>query len=331
MSKKIDIVIPWVDGADPVWLAEKKKYEAGISSDKDSSAKRYRDMDNLQYVFRGIEKHMPWVNSIYFLTCGHIPQWLNTGNARLRIVNHKEFIPEEFLPTFSSHVIELNMHRIEGLSEHFIYFNDDIFVLKDTKETDFFKDGLPCDSNIPAIVVPTLTRFPMIVFNTVAYINKNFDKRKFIKEHPDKWFNLKFGIINVFKSLIFSQGPSYIGFKNIHVANAYNKSILNEVWKAEPEILLSTCSHRFRSDNDVNQYLFRYWQLASGKFSPARVRGRSFRLTDNNKELLDYLRRRKNIMVCINDTDMITDFDKVKKDINKALQSILPDKSSFEL
>lgn len=331
MNDKIDIVIPWVDGNDPDWQAEKSKYEIGITNDKDSSPKRYRDMDNLQYVFRGIEKYMPWVNRVYFLTYGHVPRWLNLNNPKLRVVNHKDFIPEEYLPTFSSHVIELNMHRIKGLSEHFIYFNDDIFVLRNTRETDFFKNGLPCDSDIPAIVVPTLTRFPMIVFNTVAYTNKNFNKRSFIKQHPEKWYNLRYGVLNLFKAFLFSFGSSYTGFKNMHVANSYNKTTLEKVWETEHEILAQTCSHKFRSDTDVNQYLFRYWQLASGNFSPAKVRGCTFRVTDNNEALIEYILNRKNIMVCINDSDMITDFDKTKNEINNALQKILPEKSSFEV
>ena len=69
--------------------------------------------------------------------------WLNTENPKLTVVNHKDYIPEEYLPTFSSHPIELNLHRIKGLSEQFVYFNDDTFIINAMQPEDFFKKGLP--------------------------------------------------------------------------------------------------------------------------------------------------------------------------------------------
>ena len=112
---KIDVVITWVDGNDKAWQAEKEKY-LPLRSDK----VRYRNWDNVQYIFRGIEKFMPWVNCVHFVTWGHLPKWMNTNYEKLHVVNHKDFIPKEYLPTFNSNAIELNLHRIPGLSENFI-------------------------------------------------------------------------------------------------------------------------------------------------------------------------------------------------------------------
>ena len=127
MTQDIDLVIPWVDGNDVEWKKEKDKcLEAG-----DGRVNRYRDWDNLRYVFRGIEKYMPWIRKIHFVTWGHLPEWLNVEHPKLNIVKHQDYIPEKYLPTFSSHTIEMNLHRIKGLAEQFIYTNDDIFFLKD--------------------------------------------------------------------------------------------------------------------------------------------------------------------------------------------------------
>ena len=134
-SFKIDFVLPWVDGNDPKWLKEKNKY---ITYKGDSNINRYRDFDNLKYLFRGIEKYASWVNKIFFVTWGHIPKWLNTNNEKIRIVKHDEFIPKEYLPTFNSNVIELNLHRIQDLSEHFVLFNDDVFILEKNISLRFF-------------------------------------------------------------------------------------------------------------------------------------------------------------------------------------------------
>lgn len=133
---KIDFVIPWVDGNDPKWKTEKDKYSP-TKADESNSANRYRDWGLLPYWFRAVEKYTPWVNKIYFVTWGHIPGFLNTEHEKLKIVNHKDYIPVEYLPTFSSHVIEANLHRIPGISEHFVYFNDDTFILRPMPETSF--------------------------------------------------------------------------------------------------------------------------------------------------------------------------------------------------
>ena len=141
MQNAVDFVIIWVDGNDPEWRREKNEYKGVLTREEDDSEHRYRDWDNLQYWFRGVEKFCPWVRTIHFVTWGHLPKWLNTDNPKLHIVNHRDYIPAEYLPTFSSHTIELNLHRIEGLSERFVYFNDDMFIIKPTTEMDFFRNG----------------------------------------------------------------------------------------------------------------------------------------------------------------------------------------------
>ena len=150
-DEKIDVVILWVDGNDEKWLIEKNKY-SNIEGNK--SINRFRDCDNLHFLFRGIDKYMPWVNNIFFITCGQIPKWLNINHPKLKLVNHKDYIPEKYLPTFNSNVIEMNLHRINDLSEKFILFNDDIFVIDNIDKDFFFKDGLPTDIYCETIIIP---------------------------------------------------------------------------------------------------------------------------------------------------------------------------------
>ena len=87
--EKIDFVLLWVDGSDPAWLEEKNKY-SDVQVNVSASAARYRDWDNLQYWFRGVEKYAPWVNKIFFITWGHLPKWLNINHPKLQIVRHEE-------------------------------------------------------------------------------------------------------------------------------------------------------------------------------------------------------------------------------------------------
>ena len=143
-NNPIDFVIAWVDGSDTEWQKEKARFETGSTSG-DRREIRFRDWDNLRYWFRAVEMYAPWVNRIHFVTWGHFPKWLNTEHPKLHIVKHEDFIPSEFLPTFNSHTIEWNFHRILGLSERFVYFNDDMFLLNQIRPENFFIGEKPVD------------------------------------------------------------------------------------------------------------------------------------------------------------------------------------------
>ena len=171
----IDFVVLWVDGNDPEWQKEKAKYQ-GKSLNDSNSSNRYRDWGLMPYWFRAVEKFAPWVRKIHFVTCGHLPDFLNTASPKLNIVKHSDFIPEEYLPTFSSHAIEMNIHRIPGLSEHFVYFNDDTFLLRPLSETAFFKDGLPCTSAVerPIELKGNFGVWQHAAVNDLSVVNSHF-------------------------------------------------------------------------------------------------------------------------------------------------------------
>lgn len=148
---KVDFVIPWVDGADVTWYEKKLKYSGKLSGDENIN--RYRDWGTLKYWFRGVEKYAPWVNKVYLITDNQTPEWIDLQCSKLQLINHSDFIPSKNLPTFSSHPIELNMHRISALSEHFVYFNDDCFLTKPVEKSLFFKNDVPCDSPVLSPII----------------------------------------------------------------------------------------------------------------------------------------------------------------------------------
>src|SRR5699024_8602050 len=154
---------------------------------------RYREWGILKYWFRGVEKFAPWVNKIHFVTWGHTPSWLNVKHPKLNIVKHEDYIPSKYLPTFSSRPIELNLHRIKGLSEQFVFFNDDMFLLKPVKKEDFFKNGLPRDIAAQDVVVHNDFVHSIAEFNAIMLINKYFTKQNVLKSNPLKWIRLRYG------------------------------------------------------------------------------------------------------------------------------------------
>ena len=327
----IDIVIPWVDGNDPNWIAEKNKYYKG--TEKSVHKYDYQDWDLLRYFFRGIERFAPWVNKVFFITWGHVPKWLNENHPKLRIINHRDYIPEKYLPTFSSHTIELNLHRIPELSEHFIYFNDDMFLINRCSPELFFYKGLPRDSAIINPIAPANNNcISSLQLTTIAVINENFGKHAVIKRSPLKWFNIKYGKLLPLNFMFIPWGR-FPGLLEKHIPSSFLKSTFWEVWEKEYNLLDQTCSHKFRDfKTDVNQWIMREWQIASGKFEPRSIRAGKLLSIHNESEAeiaAAFIKAQREPMVCIND-HVEGDFHFMAKTIEEAFETILPYRSGFE-
>ncbi len=326
----IDVVITWVDGNDPEWKKVKNKYTPPAQKDSASDT-RYRDWDNLQYVLRGIEQNMPWVRRVHLVTWGHIPKWLNTGCSKLNIVRHEDFIPAEYLPTFNSNAIELNLHRIEDLAERFICFNDDMFVVKKTCSEDFFMNGLPKDMACISPQPIYRSSIMNIELNNMKIINDYFSGQD-IKDNRKKWLNFgKYGQYAV-RTAIFLKFKSIIGIFQPHVPYTLMKSTYETLWQKEYEILDETCKNKFRTIGDVNVWLLRSWQLLSGDFEPRSYKFGQLISASDTDAIKYYLGNKSGCrVVCINDDASVTDFEQTRDIVNSLLAQVLPDKSSFEL
>jgi len=324
----IDFVIPWVDGNDSDWQAQLKKYSLNPELE-DARFERYRDWDNLHFWFRGVETFAPWVRKIHFITHGHLPDWLNIAHPKINIVRHEDYIPAEYLPVFSSHPIELFINSIEGLSDKFVYFNDDTFLINSVKESDFFMHGIPCD--IAAMNAISPGGIAHILLNNLEVISSHFNKRAVIKSHLYKWFNIK-TISKSLRTLALMPWPGFTGFYDPHTAQPYLKSTLDTVWQVERETLLKTAKSRFRSNTDVNAYLFRYWHLCTGQFNQCNREKFSefFVLHDDNiDKICEHLISQKSKVITLNDNTNL-DFDKLKSQLTASFNMLLSEKSSFE-
>jgi hypothetical protein len=324
----IDFVIIWVDGNDPQWQAEKAIYDNRVAGD--NRVNRFRSWDNLHYWFRGVEKYAPWVRKIHFVTWGHLPAWLNTANPKLQIVKHEDYIPAAYRPTFNSHTIELNLHRIDGLAQRFLYFNDDMFLTSELFQEDIFRDGLPCDSALETVQTFVKGGIDHIIASNLEVINHHFNKREAINRNPSKWYTPKYGK-GMLKNLYLYPFKRFVGFFNSHLPYAYLKTTFEQVWDKEFSTLNETCLHRFRQPLDVNQWLMRYWQLASGSFIPVAPKlGRFFSIGRDDIDIEKAIKKRQYKMICLSDDDTNIDYDAQKARINAWFDHILPNKSSFE-
>lgn len=334
MNYDIDFVVTWVDPSDPKWREEYNRY-ANIDS-KGSVEARYRNWDQFRYWFRSVEKYAPWVRKIYLLTYGHIPSWLNTDDEKIVVVQHQDFIPKRFLPTFNSISIEFNMHRIPGLSERFVYFNDDVFLASETEPGDFFINGLP---NYCAIAYPLKNYiyngpFAHQLFSNLGVINSKFRIQSVMEKSPELWFSKLYGKDVEYNYNAYKE--SYLpGMFFSHLACPFLKSYFLKVWSEIPDILEETCQHRIRTYSDIMHQIIALWTVMEGSFNPVRKNhyGRHFGMLSKQIKAVDNAFLSKtNKCICLNDSVDITDdnYDAVKNEIDRILEREFPQKSIFE-
>ena len=334
----VDFVVLWVDGSDPEWLAEKSKYQNNDDMIKKyNTAARFREWDNFNYWFRSVEQYAPWVRYVYLVTWGHTPAWLNKEHRKLKIIKHQDFIPQKYLPTFSCNPIQLNLWRIEGLSEHYVCFDDDIFITKPLNKSDFFYNGLPKEC---AIAKPEYPRVNMDtwehqLFNVAGVINSSFDIKKSIAKNPEKWFSYKYG--NYLKYNVRAyEDNKIVGMYYTHLAGPSRKSVCKEVWDEIGEQLDKTCMNRFRTMSDLILQVFRLWNIFKGDFEPVErdYYGYAANITPDN---FDYFKKcilsDNYKMICVNDSDYLKEenFDQLKNQLLKVFETKYLEKSSFEL
>lgn len=329
---EIDFVIIWVDMNDPEWKKDFAEYSGRVSTESNSvSDARFRDYGFLKYWFRGVERFAPWVRKIHLLTCGHYPEWLDTDNPKLHLVSHKDVIPAEFLPTFNSGVIERYIHRIPGLAEHFVYFNDDFYIIRPVSPSRFFRNGLPCD--IAAFRYHfAVSQWYKMLENNIRIINRHFNKKDVIRRDHNKWFDPSYGLRARWNRLLKNYNK-FITLRTPHNAQPYLKSTFEHVWEAAGKELTETSANRFRAVTDYTQELFRTWQICEGNFEPYNTYAdtKMFPLLIKSKEAIKAIRDQSYTLVCLNDNIHIRNYDEVMMRVKDAFDSILPDKSSFEL
>lgn len=325
---KIDFVICWVDGNDPAWQTQRNRY-----SWQPLDESRYRDWDILKYWFRAVEAYAPWVNKIHFVTCGQHPRWLNWDHPKLHRVDHRDFIPEAYLPTFNSMAIELNLHRIEGLSEQFVYFNDDLFLNRPVTADDFFRDGLPMDTAVLTQLIPLAPGDPHVhaIGNNVAILNRHFNKKAVVRRHWRKWYTPLYGK-QLLKNLLNAPGTKFSCFTLPHTASSMLRSTYEKVWALEPQALDTACREKFRASNGLNQYLMSQYNLCAGSFHPRSPKFSAYyQIGRDSQAMYQDLKQGDHKLLCLNDNADLTDFEKEKAALIRVLQEKFPDPCSFEV
>lgn len=294
---EIDFVIPWVDGSDSKLIKKRNSYSEETT--ELNGAERYRDTNLLEYLVLSIKKYASWVHHVYIVTDSQIPTWFKNEKG-ITIIDHTEFIPEKYLPTFNSNAILMNIHRIPNLTEHFVLFNDDMIINDYVKPTDFFsKEGLPSDCAIYS-VIPSDDVFSHIILNDMIVLNRHFKKKESFMSSWKKFLNFRYGKL-LLRTILSFPWNGITGFYNPHVAVSYLKSSFEVFWEIEQEVCEKTSKNKFRTNDDVSDWVVRYFQLQSGKFEPRSYKFGKYYLQNDTKDVIADLKMKRHKIICIND------------------------------
>ncbi len=313
----IDLVYLWVDGNDPKWRAKRDAHlglnlETKVNDglNEVNCEGRYADNDELKYSLRSVEKYAPWIRKIFIVTDNQVPRWLDTSHPKIQIVDHTEIMPKEILPCFSSRIIEHHLHCIPGLSEHFLFANDDMFINREVTPSTFFADdGLP---------IIRLNRRPfrkLGLWYREKILGKSLSNHNLCVQNGALLVEKKFG--------------KYYGGKMHHNIDAYLRSNFQHTREMfDKEISKTLCNH-MRSPNDIQRHLYSYVALAESKGHACYVsQHTSFRLHINNKKHYTKFENYNPMLFCMNDSQYATDED--RKHVAVFLERLFPDKSEFE-
>lgn len=243
----VDIVFTWVDDEDPEWRAAFAQWrgEQPATTREALDRARFRSRDELRYAMRSVWWHCPWVRNVYVVTAGHRPAWL-TDHPNVRVVRHDEILPAEVLPTFNSHAIESVLHLIDGLAEHFVYFNDDMFI------------GRP--------VTPEL-------FFTPSGLTRVFLSDARIPGHLDAdALGVDAGAVRT-RDLLSALGRRPV-HKPLHSPYVLTRSLMAAISTEFADAVARTRAARFRSVTDVSTAasLAQHYALATGAGVPGEIR-----------------------------------------------------------
>ncbi|GGY75656.1 stealth conserved region 3 domain-containing protein [Streptomyces omiyaensis] len=309
----IDAVYTWVDGSDVNWLERKNAVLASmgiVTEDAATSAARFRNRDELRFSLRSLDMYAPWIRNIYLVTDQQVPPWLDTRHPRVRVVDHTEiFGGEGSLPTYNSHAIESRLHHIDGLAEHFLYFNDDVFAARPIQPSLFFLGNGASKHFMSSNAIPMGPALEGDEFSRIAAKNN--------------------------RDLIQGMFGQTLVNSFIHAPHPLRRSVMADLETHFPDALRRTAHNRLRDPSDVSvaSSLHHYFGYHTGRSVPGRISSGfvNVGLSEQVKKLNGLLASRPNDVFCLNDFhDGDVSEDEQDATLAAFLPSYFPIASQFE-
>lgn len=292
----MDAVITYVNGLDPVWQAS---YEARIG--KKILDKRFRDWGTLRYLLRGIDTYMKYVDKVFLIVSGRtqVPEWVDERN--LRVVLHEDILPSAYLPLFNCNPLEMYLHRIEGLSEEFIYFNDDFFPLAESSADDFFRKG-------KAVMSPSRHLLHLDMYKKICWNSDRLARKA-------------------------AGAPAGLMFlRPQHICAPMLRSSSEKLFQMCRKEIDQTAARPLRTEKDLNQYLYTDYMFLTGQTVPGRLSNRHFSLAAASiDKICAFVENPDRQFACINDVHLSQEkFEAFRQKLLASFEKRLPVRSRFE-
>ncbi|NTJ43576.1 hypothetical protein G6L28_13290 [Agrobacterium larrymoorei] len=271
----IDVVYTWVSSTDVGWktLIEQFAAEAVIDND------RFSQDDELRYSIRSLFTFAPWVRNVFIFTNCAPPEWF-IESERIRWIMHHEVIPEKYLPLFNSHAIETFLHEIPGLSERYLYFNDDVFLAAPVNPTDFFTSYGQSLSRMEAEGTTHYLRNVVAFENAEGWQSAAVNASALLRDYTGIW-------------------PTRL---HCHTPHALLKTLYYELTDLFPDELETTRQAKFRAHTDfsITSFLYHHFAFSKGRAIPFYENAMVIRSTNFNRVIKkrDF---KKSRFFCIND------------------------------
>lgn len=310
---EVDLVYLWVDGSDEAWMSKKNAFlgkDAYTNTEAIAKA-RNANNDELKYSLRSVSKNLSWVRKVFIITDEQKPSWINENHPKIEIIDIRQLIPVSALPCYNSVIIEHFLYKIPGLSEYFLYANDDMFLNAAFEPSFFFNNsGQP------------------IVRLQKAPLGKWLYKAKKLLRVP---VNIYRRTIHCSALLVESKFGTYFSGTPHHNIDAYRKSHYRDVVEKyfEKEIM-STIEHHVRNENDIQRIIYLYYLLSINEAEMRYVgRRESCRIRLQENDFMWFVKKYQPKLFCLNDTHHATDDDRAR--VRPFLDMLFPFKSEFEL
>lgn len=302
-DKPIDIVYTWVNGTDEEWKVAKQYWYSQTCGEKQLHIEenaRYVDHDELRYSLRSIMSNIPWIRHIFIVTAGQRPSWLDTTGERISIIYHSDIMPSSALPTFNSEAIELNLHRIPGLSDHFLYSNDDCFILRSTLPSFFFTMSGEPKYSVGIKDVRQVDWQTLNYTRTLMYTAKRFE---------------------------LATGKFY-GYEPSHNIIPYRKRDFLECEMMFKSEFNFTIHQKIRTAGSIQRSIISYYSVHFSK-AQLNLRRDTLYLPIRSPHLLKTeIRNKKPTLLCINDEETCSNHDRLL--LPSFLHELFPVSSEFE-
>ena len=310
---EIDLVYLWVNGNDPKWLKKRNNFLGIIAENAEETCKaRFVDSDELKYSLRSVEKYAPWVRKIFIVTDNQTPDWLDTENPKVKIIDHVEILPAESLPCYNSALIEHFLYKIPELSECFLYANDDMFLNKAVSPDIFFADD----------------GFPIIRQNRKFFRKLRWFWQEDICKKP---LNNYTKTIKSTAQLVEKKFDVFYAGMPHHNIDAYRKSdckrVVEEIFNSE---ISKTFTNHTRKNTDVQRVVYSYVALAEKRgHLHYTSKNKSLQINIHKANHYEKLKKHNPIFFCMNDSQRAQDSDRERS--KEFLNSLFPEKSTFEI